>query len=272
MIGTNIFSNRMCHLLTDEAIKEIFRHCPNIRVLSAHSCDKITGDAFFDIKNCSQMEVLDMSYCSNLSDIALQYVSEYCPKLLHLDISGCNQVGDEGISSIYKHCSHLETLRMMLCDQVSITSQCLSLLSKFARSLKVLELTGVSQLTDDAAQNIAKYAHNTQFLSLNGCSNISDATLKIICQSCHNLRCVELCSCKKVTVQALLELIHTIKPLSRMVISECNISESEITILRTYSSKCQILKHNPKKPEKENYYVMYTKAAPRKKKKAPVKK
>ncbi len=255
----------MCYLITDDGIKEIFQHCVKIRVLSVHSCEKITGDAFFYIKSCDQMEVLDLSYCSNLSDMALQYISEYCPKLLHLDITGCELVGDEGLSAIYKHCSSLQTLRMILCDQPLITASCLSEITKFARSLQVLELTGVTQLTDAAAQNIVKYAQNMEFLSFSGCNNVSDMTLKVISQACQNLRCIELCSCKKVSVQALLELIHNIKTLSRMIISECNISESEIVILRKYSSRCLVLKHIPKQPEKQGYYVMYTKTPARKK-------
>ena len=147
--------NRLCVLLTDDAVKEIFLHCPDLRILSVHSCEKITGESFFDVKGCENLELLDLSYCTNFSDLALQYVSEYCPKLKNLDLSGCSQISSDGFTAVYRHCTQIETLRLMLCDQESITAECLADITKYAKSMKVLELTGVRQLTNAAVEKIA---------------------------------------------------------------------------------------------------------------------
>jgi F-box/leucine-rich repeat protein 2/20 len=249
----------MCVLLTDEALKDIFLHSKDLRVLCTHSCEKITGESFYNVKDCENLEVLDLSYCSNLSDVALQYISEYCPKLIHLDISGCSLIGSDGLSAVYRHCSKLEKLRLMLCDQPSLTPECLADITKFAQAIKVLELTGVRQLTDASAEKIARYGSQIQFLAMNGCVDITDRAVSAIGKNCTQLRVVEFCACKKVTVQSLLDVIHTVKTLTRMVISECSISDSELEILRKYSSRCSILKHGPGEKEKKSYYVMYTK-------------
>jgi F-box/leucine-rich repeat protein 2/20 len=269
-----VFSNfhRMCYLITDEALTDIFNHCKDLKVLSVHSCDKITGSSFVGVKNTPKLEVLDVSYCANLADWSLQFVSEYCPQLVHLDMSGCNQIGDDGLCNIVQHCTVLETLRVMLCDQPTITSRSLAVLTKFATKLKVLELTGVKQLNDECVEGIARKGQNLEFLSLNGCTKITDTSINFIEEYCQNLKCIEVCSCRELTVQPLLDLIHSVKKLRRVVISECNISESELSILRSYTQRCTIYKHDIPAEQVQEFVCYQTKKPPVKKKKSATKK
>jgi hypothetical protein len=262
----------MCYLITDEALTDIFNHCKDLKVLSVHSCDKITGSSFVGVKNTPKLEVLDVSYCANLADWSLQFVSEYCPQLVHLDMSGCNQIGDDGLCNIVQHCIVLETLRVMLCDQPTITSRSLAVLTKFATKLKVLELTGVKQLNDECVEGIARKGQNLEFLSLNGCTKITDTSINFIEEYCQNLKCIEVCSCRELTVQPLLDLIHSVKKLRRVVISECNISESELSILRSYTQRCTIYKHDIPAEQVQEFVCYQTKKPPVKKKKAATKK
>ncbi|KAL0476917.1 hypothetical protein AKO1_006487 [Acrasis kona] len=262
----------LCHLITDDALSHIFSHCKGLRVLSVHSCERIEGRSFSDIKASGKLEVLDVGYCVNLADWCLQYVSEYCPELIHLDVSGCPKIGDDGLCSIVQHCTKLETLRCMLCDQADVTTRSLGVLTKFATNLKVLELTGIRQLTDKCLEGIAKHGGNLEFISLSGCVLITDASIALIEENCNNLRCIELCSCRLLSVQPILNLIHAVKKLKKVVVSDCNISESELSILKSYTQRCTIVKHGIPAPPQNEFVCFQVKKATAKKKKKVVKK
>ena len=250
----------MCHLLTDDSLIEIFTHCTKLNVLSAHSCDLITGDTSFPLtKNAPELQVLDISYCPKISDLAIQFLSEYCLKLRHFDISGCSLIQDEGLISMCKHCPQIRTLRATILSQPTITNDTLKFLTNYARNLEVLELSGVIQITDATVAEICKYGSKLEFISLSGCPAISDDSIQSISDYCRNLKCLEIASCRKVGVQALLELIHKVPKLKRIVVTRCNISEEELEILRKFTNgRTTVIKHLPipKEPTPEYFCVV----------------
>lgn len=262
----------MCSLVTDHGLQEIFVHCHDLRVLSIHSCTGINGTSFQHISNCKGLEVLDISYCTALKDFALQHVAEHCKYLLHLDASGCSSLGDDGVLSICRHCENLETLRLMLCDQPTLTSHCLGAITKFGQSIRALELTGVRQLTDDDISSLAQHGFGIEFLSLNGCSGLTDKSLSSIMLYCRRLKCCEICACHSMTLQGMIDLVHNIRTLTRLIISECNISESELEILKKVTPRCVIVKqgHVPLQPMR--IVTMKPRAKKKLKKKRMVKK
>lgn len=247
----------MCQFITDTSLEEVFTNCKGLKVLSIHNCTLVTGSSFHLIHNCKSLEVLDASYCPKFSDDALQLVSEYCPSLSHLDVSGCSCIADDGLSSIVQHCDSIETLRAVLCDQAMLTKHSLGVLTRFGKSLHVLELTGVVQLDDDCVTGIAKHGQALELLALNGCVNITDRAIRAVIEGCVNLRCCEICSCKNVTLNALIDMVYTLKHLHKLVISECNISDVELDILRKTTNRCTVIKQGTNnKPQ--TYLVTYT--------------
>nr|CAG4718514.1 unnamed protein product [Naegleria fowleri] len=264
----------MCHLITDDSIVEIFTHCRKLTVMSLHSCELVTGEISFPLtKNTPNLQVVDISYCTKFSDIALQFLSEYCPNLHHLDISGCPLIQDEGLISICKHCPQLRTLRATILSQPTITNETLSFITNYARGVEVLELSGVFQIRDQTVQEICKFAQRLEFLSLSGCPQITDASIHTISETCHNLKCLEVAGCRKIGVQALLELIHKVTKLRRLVVTRCNISAEELDILQKFTNgRVAVLKQEPKPKEIIREYFTIEKEQPKKKKKVVKKK
>ncbi|KAL9642582.1 hypothetical protein ABK040_011147 [Willaertia magna] len=246
----------MCHLITDESIFEIFLHCKKLQVLSLHSCDLVTGEtSFANVKYCKTLQILDISYCSKFTDLGLEFISEYCTSLKHLDISGCSKITDDGIIAVCQHCTQLKTLRAMIMSTTLISNNTLSIFTKCAANLVVLEIPGMIQLTDESVIEICKYGINLEYLSLSGCFLITDRSIQAIQENCKQMKCVEIASCKKVGVQSLLELIHGVQKLKRLVITGCNISMEEEEILKNLTNgRVEIVKQKTRKIETPKEY------------------
>ncbi|XP_019630573.1 PREDICTED: F-box/LRR-repeat protein 7-like [Branchiostoma belcheri] len=85
---------------------------------------------------------LDLSFCSNIADDAIQQVASFCQQLKHLSLMGCYLVTDKGIGHIAKHCKLLEHLNLS-CSRTQrskLTDQTLSELAGLCHSLKHLNL------------------------------------------------------------------------------------------------------------------------------------
>lgn len=254
----------MCEMVTDVGLSSIFSHCKFLKILSAHSCPRLDGTSLSIISVCPNIEVLDFSYCEKFTDIGLQCIGEYCPSVRHIDLSGCKGIGDEGFLSLVQHCIDLETLRVMLCDQEKLTDSGLKSATRYAFNLRVLELTGVKQLTDEALIEIFKYGRALEFLAISGCENITDAALIHASETCFNLRCIEISRCKKISISGMIDLIHNIKSLSKLVINDCFISDAQLQILEKVTKRCVVIKQT-KPLERSKFFFTYTK--PEKKKK-----
>lgn len=72
-----------CNQITNEGLKKIALHCPNLRALRMEDMIMITDDAIQEIlKRCKKLEWINLSGCINVDvDLALQNVGEYCPRL-----------------------------------------------------------------------------------------------------------------------------------------------------------------------------------------------
>ena len=67
-------------------------------------------------------------------------------QLRALDISWCEEVTTEGVNAVAENCTNLEKLAVR---QGPITGQTLSLLAQHCRRLKVLNLSGITSITDN---------------------------------------------------------------------------------------------------------------------------
>jgi len=254
----------MCDMITDQSLASVFENCKFLKILSVHTCPLIDGSSLSAVAKCPNIEVFDFSYCPKLTDVALQCIGEYCPHVRHIDLTGCKGIGNEGFISLMQHCVELETIRIMLCDQPQLNGTALRVATRYAFNLRVLEMTGVKHLTDDALVEILKYGRGLEFLSISGCDDITDAGLAHASQTCHNLRCVEMSRCRKVSLAAMIDLVHNIKTLSKLVINDCFISEAQLKILEKVTNRCVIVKQQ-KPVEPPKFFFTYTKPVKKKK-------
>ncbi len=100
---------------------------------------------------------------TDISDVALRYITQGVPSLTHLDLSSCQRVTDAGVAQIGTCPSAINTLvELDLSSCKLVTESCLEYLSK-CEALTWLDLRHVPQVSTQAVIKFAaKSKHNLQ--------------------------------------------------------------------------------------------------------------
>ena len=245
---------RMCKLLSyvnvssclnvsSVGISAFIENCPHLSVLCCHSLPHIDphGTTFSRLHLCRSLQVLDVSYCEDISDQSLTFVAQYCPGLVFLDISGCHKVGDGGLRSLGGRLSFLQVWRSKMLCQPTVTGRGLSMLTQAPRSLKELDLGGVTQLDDAMLQQIVSHASALVKLSLAGCVLVTDTGLRAVTSRCRQLRVLNLSSCRLITLAACLDAIYDVTSLRCLIVTGSSISQAEVSVLQCLRQGCKVV-------------------------------
>ena len=60
---------------------------------------------------CHLMSILDVSFCSNLTDEAIKAIAANCPALTDLNIDECRSLTDAAVVAIAANCPKLTSLK-----------------------------------------------------------------------------------------------------------------------------------------------------------------
>ncbi|KAG9322332.1 hypothetical protein KVV02_001553 [Mortierella alpina] len=161
------------------------------------------------VRGCPFLCGLDLSNCVRLRDNAVQLIAEHLgPRLLKsLVLSGCTKVSDLGILSLCAHAARIENLELAGCDRISdisvlelgsavlsspsdsgssctqaqdgstelmdsgetLTGTCMQGMS---RSLKSLDLSHCTRITDTGIKGLRLGATQLSSLNLEGCYGV----------------------------------------------------------------------------------------------------
>ena len=69
----------------------------------------------------SELQTLNLFYCSNITDASVLEVARRCSNLQTLNLFYCSNITDASVSEVARRCSNLQTLYLFCC---SITSAC----------------------------------------------------------------------------------------------------------------------------------------------------
>ncbi|KAF7246665.1 Dynein regulatory complex subunit 6 [Varanus komodoensis] len=69
--------------------------------------------------NCHRLTSLSMAGCSKITDTGIQFVAAGCTYLHYLDISGCINITDKGLKCLIKGCLQLRILKMLYCTNIT---------------------------------------------------------------------------------------------------------------------------------------------------------
>lgn len=100
---------------------------------------------------------------TDISDVALRYITQGVPSLIHLDLSSCQRITDAGVAQIGTCTSAINTLiELDLSSCKLVTESCLEYLTK-CEALTWLDLRHVPQVSTQAVIKFAsKSKHNLQ--------------------------------------------------------------------------------------------------------------
>ena len=99
----------------DEGVHELVQRCPLLEKLHLNSCG-ITSQAALSIAQCCRnIAVLDLRYCSSLTDGVVNELVKGCPYLQILNLSLCFHVTDKSLEPIVANCVTLRSLYLVHC-------------------------------------------------------------------------------------------------------------------------------------------------------------
>ena len=142
MLGVNEISNG-CHktdIVIDTWFGSLENKFPNLLSLNLTDCSNITDLSVSEVaRRCSKLHTLNLSsYGSYITDLSVSEVARRCSKLHTLDLEGCWKITDASVSEVARLCSKLHTLNLRWCE--SITDASVSEVARRCSKLHTLNL------------------------------------------------------------------------------------------------------------------------------------
>ncbi|KAK9889287.1 hypothetical protein WA026_004567 [Henosepilachna vigintioctopunctata] len=206
-----------CPYITDNELRIIVCHCPQLTFLYLRRCIQITDMGLKFIPSfCSNLKELSVSDCINITDFGLYELAKLGATLRYLSVAKCTQVSDAGLKVIAKRCYKLRYLNARGCEAVS----------------------------DDAVITIARSCTRLRALDIGKC-DVSDSGLQALAESCPNLKKISLRNCDLVTDRGVQSLAYFCRGLQQLNIQDCQISLEGYRAVKKYCKRCIIEHTNP---------------------------
>mmetsp|Transcript_11464 Transcript_11464/g.35032 ORF Transcript_11464/g.35032 Transcript_11464/m.35032 type:complete len:406 (+) Transcript_11464:359-1576(+) len=149
-------------------------HCPKLKHLNIANSRYVTDCAIcYLVGKCSELEVLDLSWCTRINGKSLGAIAEKLPKLRKLGLSE-TQATNSGLLKVVRSCTNLEELLLARC---SIGDLGAAIIARHCKnSLKTLNLASCEDLSDTAVRVLISKckALTTLDVSRLPCRQISD--------------------------------------------------------------------------------------------------
>ncbi|CAN6463939.1 unnamed protein product [Victoria cruziana] len=158
--------------ITDAGFRAILHSCSNLHKLKVWNGTQLTDLVFHDISATSlSLTSVSLRSCKLLTDLAITRLSSN-KDLGILDLRGCREIGDDALKAI----SCLSKLKSLQLDGSYISDTGLSYIGHGAASLVSLSVRGCIRLTDKCVSSIfsGSLRRSLQVLDLSLLPNLSD--------------------------------------------------------------------------------------------------
>ena len=152
-----------------------------------------------------KLQVLDLTFCTTLTDDAISRISFFCKRLKYLDISLCYKITDDSMASL-QDIENLEGVVISGCNKV--TDEGIEKLLKQSKvtTLRFVDLSWCRKLTSHCLINGVSYLENLTSIILINCENIDDDGVICISENCTKLKVFEVENCTKLTDNSLVSM------------------------------------------------------------------
>ncbi|XP_008053314.1 F-box/LRR-repeat protein 13 isoform X2 [Carlito syrichta] len=172
-----------CVHLSDLSIMKLSERCPNLNYLTLRNCEHLTdlgieyivnifslesidlsGTVISDEAFCRSslnLEHLDVSYCSQLSDEIIKALAIFCTSLTSLSIAGCPKMTDSAIEMLSAKCQYLHILDISGC--ILLTDQILDDLQIGCKQLRILKMQYCRNISTEAAQRMSSKVQQQEY-------------------------------------------------------------------------------------------------------------
>ncbi|KAJ7297284.1 hypothetical protein O6H91_Y016500 [Diphasiastrum complanatum] len=119
-LGANCYSLREVDLyrswgIGDFGVAALCKGCKELRVLNLSYCMNITDRAMQSISLLGELEQLELRGCALISSAGISYVAAGCTRLVKLEIKRCTGIDDDGVLAISQFCVNLRKINLSYC-------------------------------------------------------------------------------------------------------------------------------------------------------------
>ena len=198
--------------VTDATLYVIAQTCGRLQGINITGCRLVTSAGVQALAECCHMlRRIKLAYCAHMNSQALIALLQQCPILLEIDVAQCPQIDDTSVQWIWLRPNVVRELKLAYCTQITdgafpTTSLHDTLLRASSQHpptfhvcehLRMLDLTGCAQITDEAVRAIVAHAPRLRNLSLAKCTNLTDESVYAIASLGRQLQHLHLAHMEK---------------------------------------------------------------------------
>lgn len=166
---------------------------------------------------------LDMTGCSEVSDVGLWSIARHCRDLQKLTLSGCDKITNVGVRSLSLRCFKLVELILDHCpllDDVTLT-----VIAAGSWKIQKISLRECVKITDSGLSKLAQLGKCLRIVDLSGCINVGeygDRALKEIGACCSELRELYITNSRRVEDTGLIAIANGCLALEVLEVNGCD--------------------------------------------------
>ncbi|XP_061679233.1 F-box and leucine-rich repeat protein 13 isoform X2 [Syngnathoides biaculeatus] len=213
-----------CHKMGDTALKSVAT-LRNLQYLDISLCSRVTDKGLLTLAespSANKLRELNVSYCCQITDAAIGVIGHRFTKLSHLNLSYCEQITDAALECLMG--SSISSLDISGCN---IQDDGLAALEEVP--LKKLILAECINITDVGMENLCKYVTDLEYVDVSGCSELSDQAIKAFSFYCRGLLTLRMADCPKITDMGMQCLSHgAAQYLRELDVSRCALTDRAV--------------------------------------------
>lgn len=161
--------------LKDKDLIPVIQQNAQLTDIYLHECYNITNKSFMMIANLHELQVLDLSFCRELSAEVLTHIGANISTLVSLDISGCWSINDASLEIVAMHNKGLVFISCASC--YALTDASIMIVAKSCVNLKVVDIRGCWRVKDASIITINEYCKNLEKLLVKDCTHITEISI-----------------------------------------------------------------------------------------------
>ncbi|CAK9168954.1 unnamed protein product [Ilex paraguariensis] len=183
-----------CYKLTNLTFFTIARTCSLLKEIEMKRTKLGKEDLFIDFTKNPRIKCLNLARNPYLSDGCLKKFASICPNLEILDLSSCSDITEVGIAEIFKSCCDVRHVQINFCAGVKNIGT--------GSELPKLEILCAprSGIANEGLAAIGKRCHRLLKLDLEGCVGVTTRVVEEVVSACETLREINLKGCHNVNV------------------------------------------------------------------------
>ncbi|XP_058215219.1 uncharacterized protein LOC131326444 [Rhododendron vialii] len=209
--------------------------CPLLEILQMTHTGGREMDLSLPKHRNYQLRHLYISHNIWVNDTTLENFGQVCPNLQILDVSYCTRLTNSGIGEVLRRCPAITQLNIW---GLNISDVFGSYSDHSILNLKTLEAQD-TQIDDEGMAMIGNRCRNLQYLDIGNCKKVTDKGVMEVVRNCKRLRDILMGGCEKVSASIVLQMVSS-RPSLRNIEPPCFDDLSEQMIDKVLSFGCRL--------------------------------